>query len=489
MPCALYLRSSKDRSDVSIDAQRRALAELAKSRNERIVAEYADAVFSGKDEDRPGFQRLIAAVRDSSRGWDTLLVLDTSRLARRRYIATMFEHDAEQAGVRILYKSVPDADPMSEMLLKSFLQAMDEWHSMVSRAKGLAGMAENVRQGYRAGGRAPIGYELQRIETGTIREGQPVRKSKLIPGPLAPVVQKYLQDRAAGVRRSEAAFDGIAKSSLVGIEWNALTYAGHTVWNVNAEAGKGHKRRPRSEWVVQRDTHPALISDDEAERLLANLEGYSHRAPRTREAGYLLTGMLVTPDGKPFHGDRGAYRTKGRQVRADALDEAVVRHVLTDLQSASFVRSVTKAAKGLAKADAPDPAEAELRTLDRRMERLLALAEETDTPAPIMRRMEALERDRQRLEEVVRANTEERTRRQALRNVSEIEVRRLLVEQAAAIEDASRDRLAKLLRSLVDRIELEGPAVRIFYRIRRDKLASPRGSDPIPVVTTLRLAA
>ena len=47
---AVYLRSSKDRSDVSIDAQRRALHELAVARGLVIVDEYADAVESGKDE-------------------------------------------------------------------------------------------------------------------------------------------------------------------------------------------------------------------------------------------------------------------------------------------------------------------------------------------------------------------------------------------------------------------------------------------------------
>ena len=76
MRAATYLRSSKDRHDVSIDVQRRELSGLAKNRSQRIVEEFADAVESGKDEDREGFQRLISAVRNPRRGWDTLLVLD-----------------------------------------------------------------------------------------------------------------------------------------------------------------------------------------------------------------------------------------------------------------------------------------------------------------------------------------------------------------------------------------------------------------------------
>jgi len=54
--------------------------------------------------------------------------------------------------------------------------------------------------------------------------------------------------------------------SLIGVEWNALTYAGHTVWNRHAPNGGGTKMRPRSSWQMTRDTHEALISDAEAER-------------------------------------------------------------------------------------------------------------------------------------------------------------------------------------------------------------------------------
>ena len=61
MRAAVYLRSSKDRHDVSLDAQRRELQTLAKSKAQRLVAEFADAVESGKDDDRPGFRELIAA--------------------------------------------------------------------------------------------------------------------------------------------------------------------------------------------------------------------------------------------------------------------------------------------------------------------------------------------------------------------------------------------------------------------------------------------
>ena len=235
---ALYLRSSKDRSDVSIDAQRRELTALASQRGLLVVGEYTDVVESGTDENRAGLRSLVADIRKSGRGWDTVLLLDTSRLARKPIISVMFERDAEKHSVRVVYKSVPDEDPITAVLLKSLMMGIDQWHSLTSKRKGLAGMAENVRQGFRAGGRAPRGYRLATIATDVIREGAAVTKTKLEPNEDAAVVADYLRLRAEGIARASVMRQLKIKwpvTSLIGVEWNALTYAGHTVWNVHNE--------------------------------------------------------------------------------------------------------------------------------------------------------------------------------------------------------------------------------------------------------------
>jgi site-specific DNA recombinase len=297
---ALYLRSSKDRSDVSIDAQRRELKSLAEKLNLSIVAEFSDAVESGKDNNRPGFQELYKEMCSSKRLWSKILVLDTARLSRRRVNAIVFEEiEAKRRNVSIIYKSLPDSDPITDMLLKSILQAMDEWHSLTSKQKGLAGMSENVRQGYRAGGRAPFGYELDKINTGTIRDGEPVTKSKLKPNSDAPAIRQYLIDKANGLSRVNAKLNSnlnIPDTTLISIEWNALTYAGHTVWNVHNERTEegyisGTKRKPRAEWIIQQNTHEPLISDAQAEILLSKLNSKSTK--RITPSTYLLRAIMA----------------------------------------------------------------------------------------------------------------------------------------------------------------------------------------------------
>lgn len=341
-PAALYLRSSKDRADASPAAQRRALADLAAARGLTIVAEFADAVESGKDDNRPGFQKLLAAVRNPRRGWDTLLVLDTARIARRRLLAVIFEEqECRRHGVSIVYKSLPESDPVTDMVIKSIFQAFDEWHSLTSRMKGLAGMAENVKAGFRAGGRAPMGYRLEHVPTGAVREGEPVTKSRLVPGEQAAAVKEYLTARAAGTPRAAAqraaGLADVADTTLLGLERNALTYAGHTVWGVHAERVGGayvggQKYRPRAEWTIQRDTHEALITDAEAEALLAQLERARRpacarrSARRPGERSRCRPGSRRSRSARRAGGSRASrHRCRGRATRLESIQRLRTR--------------------------------------------------------------------------------------------------------------------------------------------------------------------
>lgn len=504
----LYLRSSKDRSDVSIDAQRRALHELALARGLVVVDEFADAVESGKDDDRPAFQRLIHALKAPGRGWEHVLVLDTSRVARRRLIALMFERDCGRHGVRLVYKSLPEADPATDMVLRSVLQAFDEYHSLISRAKGLAGMAENVRQGWRAGGRAPRGYRLEYHATGAVRDGAPVTKSRLVVHEqVAGIVRAYLLLRAQGIARGVA----IARlklpwpaSSTHSMDWQALTYAGHTVWGMHAEregggTANGDKRRPRAEWLIQRDTHPPLIDDAAAEAILRQQER-ALQGRRVRSSPMLLSGLLQAPDGTAWHSDGcGHYRlaNRGRKVAAHRVDDAVLDRLGADLASDDTVERLQLALQHIAAGDGRPVDGRQLAALERRIAtvttqigRTVDLAASLDDPAPILRRVADLEHQRAQLTAQL---DELRHARQRAGTASTIDadqvralLRRLMREIAERAEDLDhRAEARQALAEVLERVELDSAAttVRLHYAVATgDKVASPSTSEQLPVL-------
>lgn len=503
---AIYTRSSKDRSDVSIHAQRRELQALATDQGLAIVEEFSDVVESAKDERRPGFQSLLRALRATDRTWSHLLVVDTSRLSRRQYMAQVFGHEARKRGVQIHYAKLPQSDPIADLVVVSVMQVFDELHSLMSREKGLAGMRENTLQGWRAGGRAPWGYRLRAVETGAVRDGQPVTKTVLELDPqTADTARAYFQRRVAGEPRAQVRSDlGIRRpaSSLVDTEWQALTYAGALVWNQTrprlADGGYegGTKRRPRDEWVIQPDAHEALITREQAELLLSRLEAASARRPRRRASARLLTGLLVGA-GMRWHsrGD-GYYRHEGagRSILATLVEEPVLGAVMTDLHRPGFARDLVAASRERRRDDGADtrPLRQELTALERSIERQMVLAEGLTDPGPALRRIDALEADRKSLTARIAELEAESANRRALTGVTERSVRRHLAELAARIAEAPADMVRTLLGSLIHSVELdpESRACTIAYlpAMAGDRMASPRGREPIPRSVTTEVA-
>jgi site-specific DNA recombinase len=492
---ACYLRSSKDRNDVSPAAQRRALHEVAQSRGLTIVTEYSDVEETGKSvENRSAFLDVCAQIKNSHRGWDHLLVYDTARIARRRHIAQAFKHQAKRRGVTIIWGMLPnDLDPISEVMLQSSFEAYDEVLSLMSREKGLMGMRENIARGFRAGGRASMGYQLERVSTGVVRDGKPVTKSRLVPGPDAARMRAYLQGRARGIPRARLAADlGLVrnKSSLVGIEWNALTYAGNTVWNVHSEPGTGSKRRPREEWVIQPGTHEALITSAEAEAILANLvtahaRHIGERVSRGKAAmsDYLLTGLLRTSDGRLWTGKNGRhYKLRaspagpGKLVACDPVDRTVLAQIAADMRSEQFLETMIEASRRAGvTADPAKPMRDRIAKLEREKAKAAELAiagedggtfaklvqERSSEIAALRRELDAIAMDGQ-LSEMVRQVTPSR-------------LREVLLELGSP---------EAALQAMVDHITLDPDmSLRVHYRPVLGaidlSMASPRGFEPL----------
>ena len=506
------MRSSKDRHDVSIDVQRAELQRLAASRNLTVAREFADVVESAKDEHRPAFQALRAALKSADRDWGVVLLLEPSRLSRNQYVAHVFTHDAKQRGVTVIYARMPEGNPMVDIIITPLMHGFAEYHSWESKQKGLAGMAENVKRGFRAGGRAPAGYRLQHHATGAVRDGAPVTKSKLEPGPDAPAVKRYLALRAAGTPRGSAkrmAGVDIADTSLIGMEWNALTYAGCTVWNVhNERTREGYirntKRRPRDEWVINEGTHEPLITRAEAEAILKQIEIGGRRWRDRAPSDYLLSGLLKTPEGAKWEGcrDRGTrYYRQGRRVNAESVERAVVGKIAKDLKSDAFVKSLVRAARKLESPD--DEAEAiaraydEIAALDRKIAKVTAMLAETDATRPLMVQIGKWEDERGKIQAGIIEGETRLKHARAVAGITERDVLGILDGLADDMASLDAVELREFLRSIIDRVTMDASNLncRIHYEIPAisgDKMASPRRSELNPTLaiwTAARIAA
>ena len=508
----LYLRSSKDRSDVSIDSQRRELHKLAATNQITIIDEYIDAVESAKNENRPSFQLMVSALKSKDRNWNTILMTDTSRLSRRRYAAQIFKHECNKKGVEIIFSKFPEVDPIAKVLLESVFEAMDEVHSLMSKEKGLAGMAENINQGFRAGGAAPKGYKLKSIETGAIREGVAVTKSILEKSDDASLVSAYLKQRANGVPRAKSLTDLNIKwpsSTAVGIEWNALTYAGHTVWNVRNETieGKykgGAQKKPRKDWMITKNTHPALITEQDADIILNTLKnssiGQSVSAAKRGLSKYLLTSVLVSPDGRKWEGQQQkAYRLKankernqkGRQLSSNLVDQAITDKLICDMKSQQFITQLLKEAnKNSIKENPTKSLRKKLAQLDKDISKTMDVVLKLTNPEPALRKIEELETSRESTaNEITRLETEYSSNN-SLKNLTEDQMCFIIDGLAEDIQGKEKSKLKELIGSLVDKITLDPLTLEccIHYHIAVDdslSVASPGRNVSWAVLKTI----
>ncbi len=121
--------------------------------------------------------------------------------------------------------------------------------------------------------------------------------------------------------------------------------------------------------------------------------------------------------------------------------------------------------------------------------RLTELIEETDTPAPLLRRIEELERGRDEATKRLQRLEDDTRRAKLLAAVRESDVRHMLDTLAEDIAALDRAHLKDFLAGMIEAVSLDPDtrAGEIRYRIGASgvKLASPRGCIPNPTLNAV----
>ena len=147
-----YARFSSDNQrEESIAAQLRAIREYAARNGIEIVRTYTD--------DRPGFQRMIADLRNGLR-LDLVLVHKLDRFARNRYDGAVYRREIQKAGARLVAVDQPLDDSPEAVLLESLLEGLAEYYSKNLAREVMKGMREMALQAKHTGGIPPLGYDV-----------------------------------------------------------------------------------------------------------------------------------------------------------------------------------------------------------------------------------------------------------------------------------------------------------------------------------------
>ena len=105
---ASYARvSSNDQH--SLVAQLETIRKFADEQGLEVAREYEDEGRTGATDDRPGFQRMIAAALSPEKPFGTIIVHDFSRFSTSPSDFIWYRNHLEEAGVRLLCATEPAA--------------------------------------------------------------------------------------------------------------------------------------------------------------------------------------------------------------------------------------------------------------------------------------------------------------------------------------------------------------------------------------------
>lgn len=347
---AFYGRlSTDDRQDITLarPSQFEACERKVVAQGGEVTCEFFDQE-SGAHADRPDLGKLLAEARNrDTRRFDRVVIFQTSRLARDRVDAALFERRLKRSGVPVSY--VKGGDSEIEIGIH---QAIDQHMRSHLKEETRRGMAQNTINGWRNGGKAPFGYMLERVPHPVAsRASQGDTKSRLVVDPEQAPVLVWIFDRWAlagwGFTRIADDLNERRVPSPAHVDparnehshWSYSTirsilrnpvYLGRMTWDKldftaareardDEQDGPLVRLRDEDDWVRSEVEHPALVSDElwslAQERFRSKAR--SSGLPRAGRPPHLLSGFVRCATG---HAPRATYvaTMKGKAyVRCD----------------------------------------------------------------------------------------------------------------------------------------------------------------------------
>ena len=137
----IYARfSCSKQREASIEDQQRVCREWCGREGYEVVAEYSDYAISGRTDDRPEFQRMIANAGES----DIVLVYMMDRFSRDEFDAPIYKRELARKGVKLVsaMESIPDSPEgiIYEKLLEG-LAACESRKTSIRSRRGMEGNA------------------------------------------------------------------------------------------------------------------------------------------------------------------------------------------------------------------------------------------------------------------------------------------------------------------------------------------------------------
>lgn len=270
----IYARySSHGQTEQSIEGQLRVCNEYAEREGYTIVGQYIDRALTGRNDDRPDFQRMISDAK--KKAFEYVIVYKLDRFARNRYDSAIYKHKLKQYGVKLLSAMENIGDNPESIILEAVLEASAEYYSVDLSQKIKRGRRESALKGKFIGGGIPTGYKT-------------IGGALVIDEATAPHIKKAFEQYAAGVPKKDI-IEGLNASGLRTKQGKPL---GHSALAKALSCEKYVGVLDQS-GIRTENGCPALIDKATFDKVQARIEENKHRGGKFKaNVEYLLSGKL-----------------------------------------------------------------------------------------------------------------------------------------------------------------------------------------------------
>ena len=348
MNTVIYARYSAGprQTDQSIEGQLRVCTDFCKQRGLTVIDTYCDRHISGRTDERPEFQRLIADAKRKK--FEAVVVYKTDRFARNKYDSAVYKRELKRNGIQIFYAAEAIPDGPEGIILESLMEGLAEYYSAELAQKIKRGMHESALKCQSTGSGRPLGYRVDEQKRFQIdpESAQTVQTifEQYIKGESNAAICELLNSR--GLRTAQG--KPFNKNSINRIIKNRKYIGEYRYHDIVVEGGM-----------------PAIIPKDTFNLAQAEMERWrTRKAPKSPKAEYLLAGRLFCGHCKgPMQGVSGTGKsgnkwyyyycgnTRGKnktcdkkQVSRDRLERAVVdftvRYILQEEVLEELARKV-----------------------------------------------------------------------------------------------------------------------------------------------------
>ena len=279
--CRLSLEDGRDNESMSISNQKLMLKDYAEKNGMFQYEYYVDEGYTGRNFNRPSFQRMIADIEARKVG--CVITKDLSRLGRNyieagSYIEIFFpKHNVRYIAVT----DGVDSLIRQEMDITPFKNILNDMYSRDISKKVLAARMTLSRQGKFCGGPAPFGLKRDPedgchliIDEETAPIVRKVYGMALDGMGLMKIAKQLMEDKVPITRvkantECDVNYYSWSNSRLSKMLRNPVYKGAHVVCRTHQKAIRSNTYNiiPRDEWEVIEDCHEAIISKEDWERV------------------------------------------------------------------------------------------------------------------------------------------------------------------------------------------------------------------------------